>query len=369
MGLRGVILRGMIAEDLKISDGQLARLLKIRKESPDSIELIDKGILSINQAYLLTQRNEKEIKSRTTLNENWNVKSNTEDFNFYQKYSIDMNEVQDGEIDLILTSPPFYKLRSYTNNDSLGNEESPDVNHYYCPLSERRFNMSIEMSLECDMKRCLNIPTTEDFLWKSLITTLKDNKHLSKDSKTLLKSDIVDFRNIIGQQLDDIESRLIMLEQRKEKIKKSLVEVEKRQLYGEYDGSEVYESLKKSLNKDLDDVSVEVDHLVGLKKVDSDHKKWYNNYKSIVNYICGIESWEEDLKREFLRLILHRIDLSYNHTDQTHDLNTILKIPLHNSTTKSGNRSSTPMVIKHLKTSVNTGKSTPISAAYSTVMG
>lgn len=31
LGLKGVILRGMIAEDLKISDGQLARLLKIRK--------------------------------------------------------------------------------------------------------------------------------------------------------------------------------------------------------------------------------------------------------------------------------------------------------------------------------------------------
>ena len=58
LGLKGVILRGMIADDLKISDGQLARLLKIRKESPDSIELIEKGILSINQAYLLTQRNE-----------------------------------------------------------------------------------------------------------------------------------------------------------------------------------------------------------------------------------------------------------------------------------------------------------------------
>lgn len=135
LGLKGVILRGMIAEDLKMSDGQLARLLKIRKESPDSIELIDKGILSINQAYLLTLRNEKEIKSRTIITENWNVKSNTEDFKFYQKSSIDMNEVQDGEIDLILTSPPFYKLRSYTNNDSLGNEESPDkyienlVNH------------------------------------------------------------------------------------------------------------------------------------------------------------------------------------------------------------------------------------------------
>jgi len=86
-----------------------------------------------------------------------------------------------------------------------------------------------------------------------------------------------------------------------------------------------------------------------------------------VSFICGIESWEEDLKRELLRMILHRIDLSYNLPEKTHDLHTTLKIPLHNSTTKSGKRSSTPLVIKHLKTSVNTGKSTPISAAYSTV--
>jgi hypothetical protein len=227
--------------------------------------------------------------------------------------------------------------------------------------------MSVEKSLKCDMKRCLNIPTTDDFLWESIITTLRDNKHISNESKTLLKSDIVEFRNIIGQQLDDIENRLIMLEQRKDKIKNGLVETEKRQLYGEYEGSDVYESLKKSLNNDLDEVSVEIDHLKGLQKIDSDHKKWYNNYKLIVNYICCIESWEENLKRELLRLILHRIDLSYNLPEKTHDLHTTLKIPLHNSTTNSGNRSSTPLVIKHLKTSVNTGKSTRISAAYSTV--
>ncbi|MDA1019893.1 MAG: hypothetical protein O2790_06810, partial [Bacteroidetes bacterium] len=170
-------------------------------------------------------------------------------------------------------------------------------------MSERRFNMSVEVSLKCDMKRCLNIPTTDDFLWNSIITTLKDNKHLSHESKTLLKSDIVEFRNIIGQQLDDIENRLLQLEQRKKKIKNGLVEVEKRQLYGEYDGSEVYESLKKSLNHDLDEVSLEIDHFVGLQKIDSDHKKWYNNYKMIVNYVCGIESWGENQKRELLRLI------------------------------------------------------------------
>jgi len=137
LGLKGVILRGMIAEDLKMSDGQLARLLKIRKESPDSIELIDKGILSINQAYILTQRNEKEKKSRTIINENWNTVDNTKEFQFYQKSSNIMDELEDESVDLILTSPPFWKLRSYTDNDMLGSEKTPEeyveniVNHLY----------------------------------------------------------------------------------------------------------------------------------------------------------------------------------------------------------------------------------------------
>jgi DNA modification methylase len=137
LGLKGVILRGMIAEDLKMSDGQLARLLKIRKESPDSIELIDKGILSINQAYILTQRNEKEKKSRTIINENWNTVDNTKEFQFYQKSSNIMDELEDESVDLILTSPPFWKLRSYTDNDILGSEKTPEeyveniVNHLY----------------------------------------------------------------------------------------------------------------------------------------------------------------------------------------------------------------------------------------------
>ena len=137
LGLKGVILRGMIAEELKMSDGQLARLLKIRKSSPDSISLIDKGILSINQAYILTQRNEKEKKSRTIINENWNTVDNTKEFQFYQKSSNIMDELEDESVDLILTSPPFWKLRSYTDNDMLGSEKTPEeyveniVNHLY----------------------------------------------------------------------------------------------------------------------------------------------------------------------------------------------------------------------------------------------
>jgi DNA invertase Pin-like site-specific DNA recombinase len=36
-----------------------------------------------------------------------------------------------------------------------------DVQQYYCPLSERKFNNTFKKDEKCTMKKCLNIPTTE----------------------------------------------------------------------------------------------------------------------------------------------------------------------------------------------------------------
>jgi len=204
LGLKGVILRGMIADDLKISDGQLARLLKIRKESPDSIELIDKGILSINQAYLLTQRNSKEVKSRSTVNLEWDEKSNSEDFRFFQKSSDTMSELKDGEIDLILTSPPFYRLRSYSDNDILGNEDSPEqyienlVNHLHMEcwrVLRNDGNFFLELG-DTFIDGCLqNIPhrvaielTKKGWIQRSSIVAKKKNPKPSSSKSNLTPS-------------------------------------------------------------------------------------------------------------------------------------------------------------------------------------
>ena len=59
--------------------------------------------------------------------------------------------------------------------------------------------------------------------------------------------------------------------------------------------------------------------------------------------------------------------VSYNHSDQTHELNTRLKVPLDNYVTNSGRIISTPAVIKSFETPLKSRKSTQISADYSTV--
>lgn len=134
---KGLNVRMMVSEDIQFSDGQLARLLYIRKHKPELIELIDKGILSVNQGYLQCQRVVKETESRKDNNriEEDTKSSKTKSFRFYQKSSDDMTELKDGEVNLIFTSPPYANsLRRYNETGGLGNEKT--IEEYVSNLSK-----------------------------------------------------------------------------------------------------------------------------------------------------------------------------------------------------------------------------------------
>jgi len=118
--------REIISKEIGISSGQLQKLIYINKHRPEHIELLDKGILTVNQSYLLIQREVKERDSRevsgnsrktsTPSNSNWR---------FYQKSSDDMSELKDGEVQTIFTSPPYWNKRTYLEGGGLGNEPYP----------------------------------------------------------------------------------------------------------------------------------------------------------------------------------------------------------------------------------------------------
>lgn len=125
--------RDIVSEMIGVSGGTIARLLFIEKENPELIDLIDRGILTVNQAYLQTSRVKKEKDSR--LENRKNVSPGLPDFTFHNKSSEKMTELKDGEVDLIFTSPPYWNKRKYSENDGLGNEKKPEeyvsnlVNH------------------------------------------------------------------------------------------------------------------------------------------------------------------------------------------------------------------------------------------------
>lgn len=133
---KGLNVRLMVSEDIQFSDGQLARLLYIRKHKPELIELIDKGILSVNQSYLQCQRSVKETISRedkSKFEEELNT-TKSKKFRFYQKSSDNMSELKDGEVNMIFTSPPYFAARLYDTSKGLGNEKTPE--EFISKLSE-----------------------------------------------------------------------------------------------------------------------------------------------------------------------------------------------------------------------------------------
>lgn len=133
---KGNTVRGIISEEIKVTDGQLARILYIHKRNPEFISLIDKGILTINQAVMTLRREEEDKKSKESIKGYKSLKISKNDFfKFYLKSSQIMTEVKTSSCDLVMCSPPFWKLRSYTNNDVLGSESTSEeyvqniVNH------------------------------------------------------------------------------------------------------------------------------------------------------------------------------------------------------------------------------------------------
>lgn len=124
---KGKRVRRVISDEIKVTDGQLARLLYIFKRNPKYIELIDQGILTINLAYLNLRREEEERQlkeSNKRITEFSNPK-NKDEFTFYQKSSHKLDEIETDSVQCIFTSPPYaLGIREYSESVELGSENT-----------------------------------------------------------------------------------------------------------------------------------------------------------------------------------------------------------------------------------------------------
>ena len=126
--------RDLISDELNIASSQIGKLLVIQKEDDSLITLIDEGVLTIGQAYIQISRmrKEREIRSHKEI-----TILSTNNHRFHHKSSSDMFELEDGEVQLVFTSPPYWNKRKYSNEEGwLGNENTPEeyinniINHF-----------------------------------------------------------------------------------------------------------------------------------------------------------------------------------------------------------------------------------------------
>ena len=116
-------LRDSAASELNVSSSQIQRLLVIQKEDDELIDAIDKEILTVRQAFFQVTRLKKERESRSNKAEK--QVENSSVFSFHQRSSDNMIELNDSEVNLCFTSPPYWNKRKYDDEDGwLGNEKT-----------------------------------------------------------------------------------------------------------------------------------------------------------------------------------------------------------------------------------------------------
>lgn len=118
--------RAKVADKLNISTGNLSKLEYINDVMPEFIDEIDKGKLTINQAHQALKKKEENEKIRnisTTL-----PTTITNDYyRIYNSSSDSLYNLEEESINCIITSPPYWMKRTYTNDSNeLGAEKTSD---------------------------------------------------------------------------------------------------------------------------------------------------------------------------------------------------------------------------------------------------
>jgi hypothetical protein len=172
---KGLKVRNVVSKEIKVTDGQLARILYIHKRNPKYIELIDTGILTVNQAYLNLRREEDERISKETNKKltKFQSPSNKKEFTFYQKSSHLLEEIKDNSIQSIFTSPPYaLGIRDYSKKVVLGTEKT--VEEYAENLSNHLIS-------------CYRVLSDKGSFYLNLGSSYKDGEDQSSPHRVLFK--------------------------------------------------------------------------------------------------------------------------------------------------------------------------------------
>lgn len=127
--MKPVDTRRDVCEKTGYSAGTLTKLEYIDDTRPDLIDEIDKGILSIDQAYKGLKRHEevKKIRDIKSAQSALPTTISNSNYTIYNESSDNLSKLKDESIQTIFTSPPYYDVRTYSDiENELGSEETSE---------------------------------------------------------------------------------------------------------------------------------------------------------------------------------------------------------------------------------------------------
>jgi uncharacterized protein YfkK (UPF0435 family) len=201
------------------------------------------------------------------------------------------------------------------------------IQHYYCPLSERKFNKSISSDEFCEMKRCVNIQPTEELVWNTLKELLINTEKLHESLDSVIK-ETPELSVFIRKQRGKLTRKIEELEKELNTVTDGIVEIEKKRILRQFHTEDIYHQIKKKLDTEYKRIHLSIEDNKNLLSFHYQKDKWYKSMSEICKVFTKNKSFSFDEKKEILTHFIQSITLSYLTEKKVHELHLFLKIPL-----------------------------------------
>ena len=229
----------------------------------------------------------------------------------------------------------FYLLRNMMFCGHCGRPMSgrikPSKNErlYYCPDRERNWQKSPPKKDEkwvrgygCDMTRSLNIPRTDELVWKGVMDVLSNSDVIKG-----LVGDILVGKGDFEKDQREEKKQEKRLGKELLKIEETLSRIETDHLLEKMD-KKLYRQVRKNLDDDKQKVRVKLEQSRLRMKEMGNREKWLNSISRFQTHLDKMEKKSDEEKKEYLEVFVDRIDVRYDHDSKKHELTIKFKLPI-----------------------------------------
>jgi hypothetical protein len=201
-----------------------------------------------------------------------------------------------------------------------------NVNHYYCPIPERRFNRSYKDVRKCEASKVMDATATDLEVWNLIESTLTNSGSIKTALKATGRLDLVDQSDILNKTIL-IEAEIQKAKLDLKRLESNLIELETEKILKQHSDN-VYNGIRKNLITKINQTKVALERYQNEQLLLKNNNSWVDGIDNIGGYIKDLKNIDETQKREVLKHLVKDIIVTYNQGEKCHNLKVNLAVPL-----------------------------------------
>jgi site-specific DNA recombinase len=201
-----------------------------------------------------------------------------------------------------------------------------NVNHYYCPIPERRFNRSYKDVRKCEASKVMDATATDLEVWNLIESTLTNSGSIKTALKATGRLDLVDQSDILNKTIL-IEAEIQKTKLDLKRLESNLIELETEKILKQHSDN-VYNGIRKNLITKINQTKVAIERYQNEQLLLKNNNSWVDGIDNIGGYIKDLNNIDETQKREVLKHLVKDIIVTYNQGEKCHNLKVNLAVPL-----------------------------------------